>query len=860
MMNSINTLLTLTAVIGMTLSQPLTSIADGQQAQITIRANETPTPNAQHLTPEHPNARTPEHPAQITVHARETLHTLSPYMTGACIEDVNHEIYGGLYSQMVYGESFQEPPQPAKIAGFHAYGGDWSVQGQEVRVSGGDGPKLISDGPQISSGRVSVEMLLPERQGGPAGLIVKVTDPGMGADRFNGYEVALDPARNLVALGRHRQNWEPITTVPHEIPVGRWVRLTVQMTESDLDVSVDGEHVLSYHDAEHPLATGAIGLRPWQRAARYRDLSVQTGDTPKPIPFVAEGDTPEISSMWRAVRTGSAQGRFALDASAPFIGRQSQQITLSAGQGEIGVENRGLNRWGMAFQAGKPYEGLLWLRAAPSTGITVALQSADGARTYAETTLHPKGENWERLTFTLSPQQTDPAGRLAVLLRQPGTATLGYAFLQPGRWGRFHDLPVRRDVAEGLRAAGLTVLRYGGSMVNTSAYRWKQMIGPRDRRPPYTGIWYPYSSNGWGIPDFLNFCEAAGVLAVPDFNMDETPQDMADFIEYANGPADSPWGRRRAEDGHPHPYHLRTIELGNEEAVDENYWRRFEPMVRAIWAKDPQIIPVVGDFAYDHAIVDPYHFTGAPHIQSLAAHKKILDLAKELGKEVWFDVHVWNQEADQPQNVDGVATFSEQLGRISPGARYKIVVFELNADKHGVQRGLGTAHAINQLQRIGDRVRIVCSANGLQPDGQNDNGWNQGLLFLNPAQVWGQPPYYVMQMLAHNALPCCVRTEVDEASGALDVTALASADGKILALQVLNFKDQPISARLALEGFHPAHANAQITALSGPLDAVNTADAPTRITPTRRTWPHRLQDGMTETVFPGHSFTILRFD
>ena len=61
-------------------------------------------------------------------------------------------------------------------------------------------------------------------------------------------------------------------------------------------------------------------------------------------------------------------------------------------------------------------------------------------------------------------------------------------------------------------------------MINADGFRWKQMIGPRDRRPPYNGYWYPHSSNGWGIFDFLDLCEAAGFLPIVDLNMDETPQ------------------------------------------------------------------------------------------------------------------------------------------------------------------------------------------------------------------------------------------------------------------------------------------------------------------------------------------------
>ncbi len=113
---------------------------------------------------------------------------------------------------------------------------------------------------------------------------------------------------------------------------------------------------------------------------------------------------------------------------------------------------------------------------------------------------------WQRLTFTLTPNATDTAGRFAIALRKPGSVTLGYAFLQAGPWGRFKGLPVRRDVVEALIDQGITVLRYGGSMVNHAEYRWKKMLGPRDRRPPNPGCWYPYSSNGWGILDFLDFC------------------------------------------------------------------------------------------------------------------------------------------------------------------------------------------------------------------------------------------------------------------------------------------------------------------------------------------------------------------
>jgi alpha-L-arabinofuranosidase len=149
--------------------------------------------------------------------------------------------------------------------------------------------------------------------------------------------------------------------------------------------------------------------------------------------------------------------------------------------------------------------------------------------------------------------------------------------------------------------------------------------------------------------------------------MDEAPQDMADFMEYANGPRGSDWGRRRAADGHAAPYHLRYLELGNEEAVDEAYWLKFKALAEAIWAKDPDVILVVGDFAYDKAIKDPYNFGGAPRIKSLAAHKKILDFAREHGREVWFDVHIGTERPPDPRGVAWCAQLRRATGQAQPG-------------------------------------------------------------------------------------------------------------------------------------------------------------------------------------------------
>ncbi len=800
--------------------------------------------------------------AVISVHADQILHRITPYLTGACIEDVNHEIYGGLDSQMIFGESFAEPAVQLPLKGFKTCEGRWTpLNDGSVQGVGSNGSKIIWDGPAWSEGEVRVEVKLTEATGGNGGLILKVSDAGTGADAFTGYEVSLERPGFLV-VGRHRQNWEPLRRVPCEVPVNEWIKLAVHMSGRSLEVFVNGRSVTQFEDTEHSLAAGAVGLRIWQHRVSFRNFSVAGGATQQTIPFEYEaGDNPadRVSGMWRPVRQGAAHGIFSLESPGAFSGNQSQQIAFAGGSGVVGIENQGLNRRGMSFVKGKSYEGYLWARAKSDTELFVALESQDGSAVHAEKKLKLQAGDWQRLEFTLTPDAPDQAGRFAIKLKQPGAVTVGYSLLQPGSWGRFKNLPVRRDVAEGLIHQGVTLLRYGGSMVNNPEYRWKKMIGPRAHRPPYDGHWYPYASNGWGIFDFLNFCEAADFVGIPDLDINESPSDMADFMDYLNGTPDSKWGKQRAADGHAAPYRLKYLELGNEERVDDDYFEKFKAVAEVIWAKDPAIILIVGDFSYHQPIADPFNFTGADSgITTLAAHQKILRLARQHHREVWFDLHVWTDGPQPDITLPSLFSYIDALDKIADGAKHQVLVFELNANNHSQRRALANALAINAIQRDG-RLPITCSANCLQPDGQNDNGWDQGLLFLNPSQVWLQPPGYVTQMISQNYQPLVVNSEIQNLTGRnLDVSATRSEDGRTLVLQVVNVGDQPIPANLSVGGFAPIRSVARVQTLAGSLSARNTASH-RGIAPAQTNWKHRLKEGAASYTFPAHSFTVIRF-
>ena len=133
-------------------------------------------------------------------------------------------------------------------------------------------------------------------------------------------------------------------------------------------------------------------------------------------------------------------------------------------------------------------------------------------------------------------------------------------------------------------------------------------------------------------------------------------------------------------------------------------------------------------------------------------------------------------------------------------------------------------------------------------------------MFLNPSQVWLQPPGYVTQMLSHNYLPQVVKCNVTGVGDGLDAVATRSEDGKTLVLQVVNVKNKEEMAEINLEGFVPGNPVAQAIELCGASEAVNTAAQSDKIIPKQSQWQHGIKLGKTTRVFPPCSFTVLRFE
>jgi alpha-L-arabinofuranosidase len=781
--------------------------------------------------------------ATIQVDAGKVVNRTTRLMYGSCIEDVNHEIYGGLYAQQIFGESFEEPPRFAP-PGWTDYGGRWSTKDGVCSVKADAGAKLLRTEPTFADGAVECDVQITGGHGDNAGLLVRVQQPHVGANAFLGYEISLSAKNGSVLLGRHRNDWKLLKEVPAAIKSGRWHHLRVECSGKDLAIFLDGDKtpLLKYTDAAAPILSGQVGLRTWNADASFRRFVVEAAGKHNADDFASSGPMTEgeVSGMWDGVRTGSAVAHYTWDDNIPFNSAHSQKIELLRGDGTAGVANRGLNRWGLSVLSGRHYAGRLYLRQSGYAGkVTVALQSADGGRTYARQELGPIAKEWARYDLSLTASADDANAHFAVWIDKPGAVWVDQVYLSATGDALFRGLPIRADIGKMLVAEGLGVLRYGGSMVNAPEYRWKTMIGDRDRRPEYKGWWYPCSTNGFGIEDFVQFCQAAGFESVFAINMEETPEDAADLVEYLNGPATSTWGRKRAANGHPEPYGVRYIEIGNEEKTDAHYIERFKLLADAMHARDPKL----------QLIIAAWWEPDNPVSKRIVAE---LD-----GKAVLWDVHVGGDDLREGANVDRLFTRMRKLvHEWAPGTTLKACVLEENGGRHDLRRALGHAHILNATQRHGDFVLLDCPANCLQAWKQNDNDWDQGQLFYTNRQVWGMPPYYAQQMAAENHQPCRVASTVKAPNDDLDVTVLRSEDENMLIIKVVNVGDKAHRTAVQIEHFGPVVSPAEVWSLGGKLDDVNSPEEPERVKTVRSTFEGAAEKFVYE--FPAYSYTILK--
>lgn len=725
----------------------------------------------------------------LSVDAGKVVCEVEPLIYGAGVEDVNHEIYGGLYDQKIFGEGFEEPAM-VRIKGFKAYDGQWGVASGLAVIETTNHGKLIYEDRQISKGTVEVDVRM-DNIDAIAGLVFNVGNAGNGADAFDGYEVALNARKGTLVLGKHQQNWQPISEAKTAFnPLEEWNKLRVVIDGAKQSVYLNDKLIKSYQDADSPLMSGFIGIRSFGGSATFRNLTLN-GTL---IPF--ENDAPDVSDMW----TPYGNGTFELDASQAFTGKHSQKIAASQPYGgdKTGIFNMGLNRWGIDIQQGKTLHVSLYMKG-NAEKVQVVLQSANGSKEYARAEFKGIGTEWKRFDADLIPNDTDPAGRFCIELAE-GCIWADQVLLCTDSY------PFRSDITDAFRQEHLTFLRYGGTMVNAKEYMTRNMIGNRLERQPYYGHWYRYATNGFAIPEFMEFARLIGTEPTFAINIEDNPEDVIAML-------------REIE-----PYGLKYIEIGNEENLFSKARRDYEHYVERYLILYNAI----------HEIWPELQFINAAWWRPDEVGTMKYVFMQLDGKCDYWDYHPWTETPQQAIKIEAeIARMRALFMEWNPNTKMRCAILEENGNTHDMARALAHAVMLNVVRRSAGFVPFDSPANALQPMGQNDNGWDQGQIFFSPSQVWMQPPFYAQQMAATNHQPLLVESTCSPITD-LDYTATRNEMGDTLVLHIVNYSTTERSLTLDLSGFGKI-GSIRSYSLSGTEKGRNTSDRPTRFVPVEST-------------------------
>jgi len=352
---------------------------------------------------------------------------------------------------------------------------------------------------------------------------------------------------------------------------------------------------------------------------------------------------------WSLVKTGTSDGTIALDSANPVNDtalKTSLKLTVASVDqgGRVGVANSGF--WGIPVWPNTKYHASFYARSGDgfSGPLTIQIESNDGTTKFASATVDTISGDWKKYQIDLTTQQvpTSTSNRLTISAGSKGTVWFSLISLFPPT---YNDRPNgnRIDIMQKLADLHPAFLRFpGGNYLEGDTipdrFNWKNTIGPLEQRPGHQGPWKYRSSDGFGLLEFLDWCEDlhmepllavyAGYALRHDYvkpGPDLVPfvQEDLDEIEYCTGDSSTKWGKQRAADGHPDPFVIHYIEIGNEDWFDRSgsYDGRFAQIFDAIKAKYPNLqcistTPVKSrkaDLIDDHAYPSPQAMLKAVH-------------------------------------------------------------------------------------------------------------------------------------------------------------------------------------------------------------------------------------------------------
>ncbi len=524
---------------------------------------------------------------------------------------------------------------------------------------------------------------------------------------------------------------------------------------------------------------------------------------------------------------------------------RSLKVTVSAATPDspAGVENDGY--WGIPVRPHTVYTGSFYAKIdAPGIPVTVSLQNDQTGIVAASVKVTGLTGAWKQYTYTLKTGDVPVSSNnhLILTIAQPATVWFNLISLFPPT---YHARPSgnRTDIMEKLAAMQPKFLRLpGGNYLEgdhiADRFDWKKTIGPWTDRPTHQSPWRYRSSDGMGLLEFLEWCEdlkMEPVLAVyagyslaqdhvdPGPALEPYVQDALDEIEYVTGGADTKWGAERIKDGHPAPFPLHYIEVGNEDQFDRShsYDGRFAQFYNAIKQRYPklQIIATTHVKSVTPDVLDEHFYMSAGESFSQAHHYDAYD---RKGPKVF--VGEWaTREGDPTPNLEAA---------------------------------LADAAWLTGLERNSDLIIMSSYAPlfvNVNPGGMQ---WAPDLIGYDALTSYGSPSYWTQEMFSTHLGTEVVASTLDHAPARVYASVTRDSKKHKLFVKVVNATSTAQPLAITLTGVTKLAPQATLTTISGKTpNATNSITHPDAIVPAARKVPVA-GPKFTET-FPPYSVNVL---